>query len=403
MKYRHELRPIAKILAQQPVAEPRDAVVLRAVIYGTRDRRQALPRTSLLPLRTMLACMAYAPAIALAQTTPAADPTLPEVKVRDASPGPDYNPAVSTIGGGVATPLRDIPQSVTVINSALMQAQGATSLSDALRNVPGITMGAAEGGSIGNNFNLRGFSARTDLYLDGMRDRGQFYRDVFSLDSVEVLQGPSSMLFGRGSTGGVINQVSKLPSLAPFATGTVVVGTQPSARVTADYNQPIDETSAFRLAAMGQDVHSTRDVMVNHDYGLAPSLRFGIGTPTEITLNALLSVQQRHARLRSAAGQWRAGRRQPQEFLRCDRRSNDPGRRQPQRDDQPQVHVQRHAAQPDVLLALPDQRARVGAEQRRHAFGATAPIRAFPADESEQRHRRCHSTRSSSASAATTA
>ncbi len=113
--------------------------------------------------------MALAPEMTFAQATPAADPTLPEVKVRDASAGADYNPATSSIGGGVDTPLRDIPQSVTVINSTLMQAQGATSLADALRNVPGITMGAAEGGSIGNNFNLRGFTARTDLYLDGMR------------------------------------------------------------------------------------------------------------------------------------------------------------------------------------------------------------------------------------------
>ena len=140
--------------------------------------------------------------------------TLPEVKVKSGAATDDYAAGITTIGGGVPVPIRDVPQSVTVINSALMQAQGATSLGDALRNVPGITMGAAEGGSIGNNFNLRGFSARTDLYLDGMRDRGQYYRDLFSLDSVEVLQGPSSMLFGRGSTGGVINQVSKLPSLA---------------------------------------------------------------------------------------------------------------------------------------------------------------------------------------------
>ena len=199
-----------------------------------------------------------------------------------------YNTGVSSIGGGIPTPIRDIPQSVTVINSELMQAQGATSLADALRNVPGITMGAAEGGSIGNNFNLRGFSARTDLYLDGMRDRGQYYRDVFSLDSVEALQGPSSMLFGRGSTGGVINQASKLPSLTPFGTVTVFGGTQPSARATVDFNQPIDDTSAFRIAAMGQNVHSTRDVMHNEDYGAAPSMRFGIGAPTQVTLSALL-------------------------------------------------------------------------------------------------------------------
>ena len=78
--------------------------------------------------------------------------------------------------------------------------------------MPGITIGGAEGGQIGNNINLNGFTARTDIYLDGFRDRGQYYRDTFALDSVEVLMGPSSMLFGRGSTGGAINQVSKRPS-----------------------------------------------------------------------------------------------------------------------------------------------------------------------------------------------
>ena len=228
----------------------------------------------------MLAGMTLAP-LALAQTT------LPEVKVKDSAGKDDYNTGFATIGAGVPMPLRDIPQTVTVVNSALMQAQGATSLADALRNVPGITLGAAEGGSIGNSFNLRGFSARTDLYLDGMRDRGQYYRDVFSLDAVEVLQGPSSMLFGRGSTGGVINQVSKLPSLAASGTATLSVGTQPSVRATADVNQPLDGASAFRVAAMTQDVHSTRDVMENQDYGLAPAVRLGIGQATEVTLNAL--------------------------------------------------------------------------------------------------------------------
>jgi len=248
-----------------------------------------LKRFRLRPIAGFLACAALAPTDTIAQPAPAPETTLPEVKVREAAPGPDYNPPASSIGGGVATPIRDIPQLVTVVNSALMRAQAATSLGDALRNVPGITMGAAEGGSIGNNFNLRGFSARTDLYLDGMRDRGQYYRDLFSLDAVEVLQGPSSMLFGRGSTGGVINQVSKLPSLTPGATATVTGGTQPSARVTADVNQAIDATSAYRIAALAQDVHSTRDVMKYRDYGAAPSVRFGIGTPTEVTLNALLT------------------------------------------------------------------------------------------------------------------
>ncbi len=234
----------------------------------------------------MLAGVTLAPTYAMAQAQP--ETTLPEVKVKEGVPVDDYAAAKATIGAGVPVAIRDVPQSITVINSALMQAQGATSLADALRNVPGITMGAAEGGSIGNNFNLRGFSARTDIYLDGMRDRGQYYRDVFSLDSVEVLQGPSSMLFGRGSTGGIINQVSKLPSLTPFGTATLSAGTQPSVRGTVDVNQPINDTSAFRIAAMAQDVHSTRDVMKNQDYGVAPSIRIGIGTPTEVTLSALI-------------------------------------------------------------------------------------------------------------------
>ena len=222
------------------------------------------------------------------KTEPAKDATLPEVNVRDTATGNDYNPGVSTVGR-VPTPIRDIPQTVTVINKAVMEAQGATSLADVLRSVPGITIGAAEGGTIGNNFNLRGFSARTDLYLDGMRDRGQVYRDVFSLDSVEVLKGSASMLFGRGSTGGVINQVSKVPTLTPLNEASVTMGTQPSLRMTADLNHPIDETSAFRISAMGQDVNSTRDVMENKDIGIAPSLRFGINTPTEVTLSALLT------------------------------------------------------------------------------------------------------------------
>jgi catecholate siderophore receptor len=229
-----------------------------------------------------------APAAVLAQNAPKAETTLPDVNVTGTAPSDDYAPGVANIGRTL-TPLRDVPQTVTVVNRAVMEAQGATSLADALRSVPGITIGAAEGGSIGNNFNLRGFSARTDLYLDGMRDRGQVYRDVFSLDSVEVLKGASSMLFGRGATGGVINQISKSPSRNALNEASITVGTQPSLRVTADMNQPLGEDSAFRVSLMGQDVSSTRDVMKNQDLGVAPSLMFGIGGPTEVTLSALLT------------------------------------------------------------------------------------------------------------------
>jgi catecholate siderophore receptor len=200
----------------------------------------------------------------------------------------DYAPAVSSTGAKTPTLLRDIPQTVNVVNRAVMESQGASTLKDALRNVPGITISAGEGGNIGDNINLRGFSARTDIYLDGFRDRGQYTRDIFALDAVEVLKGPSSMLFGRGSTGGVINQVTKKPNLKAQNEVSLAVGTDDYYRTTADFNRPLSETSAFRVAAFAQDIKSTRDVVHDKDWGVAPSFRFGIGTPTEITLSALI-------------------------------------------------------------------------------------------------------------------
>lgn len=193
----------------------------------------------------------------------------------------------TTTIGKVPTALRDLPQSITVINRAMLSAQGASSLSDALRSVPGITIGAAEGGQIGNNINLRGFTARTDIFIDGVRDRGQYYRDTFFIDTIEVLKGPSSMLFGRGSTGGVINQVSKQAHLRASNEASVTVGTNDQYRATIDTNQPMSDTSALRISAMGQNVQTTREVMTNEDYGIAPTARFGINTPTTVTVSGL--------------------------------------------------------------------------------------------------------------------
>ena len=188
--------------------------------------------------------------------------------------------------------VRDIPQSVTVLNKTLLQSQGATSLTDALRNVPGITLGGAEGGQIGNNINLNGFTARTDIFLDGMRDRGQYYRDIFALDAVEVLMGPSSMLFGRGSTGGAINQVSKRPLERAIQEVEASATTNGLVRAVGDLNAPLSDNAAVRVAVMGQkgDV-STRRTPVK-DYGIAPSLRLRLAEPTELTLSAL--IQHNH-------------------------------------------------------------------------------------------------------------
>ncbi|TAM52542.1 MAG: TonB-dependent siderophore receptor [Paraburkholderia sp.] len=227
------------------------------------------------------------------KTAPEAAPvapvaTLPAVRVGGNALHNDFHNETSTVGAKTPTALRDIAQSVTVINQALMKSQGATSFQDSLRNAPGITIGGAEGGQIGNNINLRGFTAQNDIYLDGFRDRNQYYRDTFDLESIEVLYGPSSMLFGRGSTGGVINQVSKRPTLKASGEISTTLGTNDRYRTAVDLNRPLTNTAAFRIDAFGQSLGSTRDEMKNKDYGVAPSIRFGIGTPTEITLSALI-------------------------------------------------------------------------------------------------------------------
>lgn len=184
-------------------------------------------------------------------------------------------------------PLRDTPQSITVVPQELMKEEGVTTLREALRNVAGISLAAGEGSSQGDNLTLRGFTARNDIFLDGMRDFGSYYRDPFNLQAVEVLKGPSSITFGRGSTGGVINQVSKMPGLTPRVEGAVGFGTDRTRRATADIQEPLRDlgpSASLRLNLMVNDSHvADRDIAANRRFGFAPSLALGLGTPTRLT------------------------------------------------------------------------------------------------------------------------
>src|SRR5690606_29910303 len=146
-------------------------------------------------------------------------------------------------------PLLDTPKTVTVVPAEVLLEQGVTTLREALRNVPGISLQAGEGGvPAGDNLSLRGFSARTDLFIDGVRDFGGYTRDSFNIEQVEVVKGPGSTHSGRGSTGGSINLASKAPrSAVAFRSGTLSVGSADLVRATADLNQPFGEHAAFRL------------------------------------------------------------------------------------------------------------------------------------------------------------
>lgn len=193
-----------------------------------------------------------------------------------------------------AEPLLDTAQTINIVPEALIEERGATTLRDVLRNVSGISMQAGEGGTpAGDQLSMRGFSARTDIFVDNVRDIGGYTRDPFNVEQIEVVKGPSSEYTGRGATGGSINLVSKRPTAEHFGSADITLGTDSFQRYSIDSNLPIGSaqgapTSALRLNAMfhQQDV-AGRDVVENKRYGVAPSLAFSLGGPTEVTLSLL--------------------------------------------------------------------------------------------------------------------
>jgi catecholate siderophore receptor len=180
-------------------------------------------------------------------------------------------------------PLLDTPKTVTVISKGIIQEQGATTLMDALRNTPGITMQLGENGntSSGDTFQMRGFSAQSSLFLDGIRDLGAVTRDTFNIEQIEVAKGPSGSDGGRGSSAGFINLVSKLPGLRDASSAQINATTEGGLRGALDFNHRIGRSSALRLNVFTQDNDVPgRGLVNNSGYGIAPAFGIGLGTPT---------------------------------------------------------------------------------------------------------------------------
>jgi catecholate siderophore receptor len=185
-------------------------------------------------------------------------------------------------------PLVDTPRSVTVVPQQVLKDTAATSLQDALRTVPGITFGAGEGGNPqGDRPFIRGFDAQGDTYLDGVRDTGGQSREIFDIESIEVSKGPNSSFGGRGSAGGSINLVSKTPQARDFTNGGFTYGSDQTRRYVLDVNrQFLDDSAAFRLNLMSHEQNVAGRDAINYDrWGVAPSLTFGLGTPTRVNLS----------------------------------------------------------------------------------------------------------------------
>jgi catecholate siderophore receptor len=238
----------------------------------------------------VLAQSAAAPATAASQARNEA--TLPTVKVQAAAPENDYKADVVS-SPKFTQPIVDTPQTITVIKKELLQQQAATSLTEALRNTPGVTMQLGENGSTqtGDSINLRGFDTSQSIFVDGIRDLGAVSRDVFNIDQVEVVKGPSGSDIGRGASSAYINLVSKQADASgAFATGSLIGGTADRKRLVADFNTPLAAIagSAVRLNLMAQDYGTPgRDEVRQTRWGVAPTATFGLGSNTRETVSYL--------------------------------------------------------------------------------------------------------------------
>jgi catecholate siderophore receptor len=212
-----------------------------------------------------------------------ADNILPEVKIIS-DPLQDeisYQGKTTSRIGKAPLLLKDIPQSISIISESLIQDRAANTFKEAVRGMAGLTFNAGEGGRIGDNITLRGYSAAGDLYLDGLRDMAQYNRESFNLEQIEVLRGSASMLYGRGSTGGLINQVSKKPKKTDLGHFEASLGNWHHQRIQADINQALSGSIAVRINTMYTNNQSFRDEVAEKRWGLAPSISWGMGTRDE--------------------------------------------------------------------------------------------------------------------------
>lgn len=195
----------------------------------------------------------------------------------------------------VRGPLIDVPQAVSIVSPETIKEQRIVSLEQALRNVAGVTTQVGEGGVVnGDQFFIRGQAAGNDIFTDGLRDFGQFTRDAFNYEQIEVLKGSSSTALGRGVAGGAINTTSKSPHNEEAFAIDLSAGTDDYRRLTVDGNLPISETSAFRLNFMAhQNDTPDRDVVNSKRWAFAPSIAFGIGTNTRFTATYLHQEEDR--------------------------------------------------------------------------------------------------------------
>lgn len=222
--------------------------------------------------------------------TSGGETTLPEVAVQaEQALDAGYQPLITTTAAKIDAPLRDIPQTVNVIPEQLIKDQGARSLQDVLRNVPGVSFNIGDGQR--DQFVIRGFDAIGDLFIDGIRDDALYYRDLSNVERVEVVKGPAAVLYGRGSSGGIINRITKKPGIS-VRDVELTVGSYDQKRATFDIGDRLGDIAAFRIAGAVEDSGSFREEGFIERENFAPSLALQLSPDTRL----LLQVEKLHDR-----------------------------------------------------------------------------------------------------------
>ncbi|MGE0768384.1 MAG: TonB-dependent receptor [Hyphomicrobiaceae bacterium] len=253
--------------APPPAARKKSAAAPKA---AARRRRAAPP-----PVAPVQAQVPAQPAVeqpGTFSTTPASGNTL------------EAGTGIARLPGTV----QETPQVVNVVSQEQISQQNATSVDQALRNVPGITVAIGEGGGgfNGDQFRVRGFEAKGDIYVDGLRDFGVYVRDSFATEEVSVLKGPSSESFGSGTTGGVINLRQKTAHLGNSGSIEASIGTGMLYRTVIDINRQVSETSAVRAVGMYHNQGIVdRDHVDSNRWGFLGSVALGLKTDTTWTIN----------------------------------------------------------------------------------------------------------------------
>lgn len=218
---------------------------------------------------------------------------IPATSVNSSYEEQSYNPRESKSALKIDAPLRDIPQTVNVVPQSVIKDQGAQSMEDVLKNVPGIGLSSGDGQR--DQVTIRGFSAIGDMYVDGLRDDALYYRDLSNVERVEVIKGPAAVLYGRGSSGGLINSISKKPTFSPVQEVGVSFDSEGKRRTQFDAGWADEQQGdkAFRITGALEDSDTFRDDGYIDRKAIAPTAYFKLSDDLDLTVGATYLYDKR--------------------------------------------------------------------------------------------------------------